>query len=223
VTEPFRLWILHALWLALDGGHPQPAHVGTVLSILSAHTLHDMALRNPTVTQAIARCIHAMMPVMGAELSKSAATIGSPTATAPNTTATTTTTTTTTTPTNTNSSVARFLTLWHHVRRDTTNTIVVIETLAIIRAFIQYAPGALERSTMLPIVLTAAQNGDDVAVRRAAIHTLRMWTTRDPWLIVQSNLDQLVLTCVCLFLFCCVLSNLRSFFDASTYSVHNFD
>ncbi len=81
-SEPFRLWILHALWLALDGtakatalygggggsgsgsgsggGGDATAHVGTVLSILSSHSLHDIALRNPTVTQCITRCINAV-------------------------------------------------------------------------------------------------------------------------------------------------------------------
>jgi hypothetical protein len=158
--------------------------IGSMLGILSAQSLYDLALRNPLISAMMARALGAVLPAVSVDLLKATGSgSGSGSGSALST---------------------RWLLLWAHVQRcgefDGDGRVVLeLELIGLLTAVLTHAPALVEREPHAKAgaaLLTAALRHEEVCVRRAALKAIRLWTESSPTLILSQGFDHAVLSAI---------------------------
>jgi len=172
-SEPFRIWVLHALWLAIDtGGLSFTAYVQPTLSMLQAHANADIDVRTPAVTQTIGRIIHAVLGALGPEVAASSSSSSS----------------SSTPPGSSNNVVDKFLNLWIHLQHDDVHASSRLEVVNIMHQLVLWSD-PLQYPALLP-VLVRALSSEEEEVRRSALKCLLQLGEKDPAVISQKNFEK---------------------------------
>ena len=169
-SEPNRIWILHALWLAVEtGGLSFAAYVQPTLAILQAHAAFDMEARNPIVTQEIGCIIHAVLGALGPDVAASGGSGGA------------------------SNGVDKFLNLWAHLQMDPA-LYAQIEVISILHQLVLWSE-PMEYPGILPL-LTRALSHEDEDLRRTAVKCLLQFGEKDPSVILRRDLEKRMLAMV---------------------------